>query len=169
MPLDAIFFWLFALITLGGAVMTVISRNAVHSAVWLISSLLGTAGLFLLQKAEFLFAVQIILYIGGIMLLFLFVIMLVNLNQQAKERQFSGQWWIAALVCVVVAIEFGFFVKRGIPDLPARAEEVTHAEGNIERLADVLFTQYLVPFEAVSLLLLAAIVGSVLMARVKRS
>lgn len=169
MPLDAIFFWLFALITLAGGVMTIISRSAVHSAVWLISSLLGTAGLFLLQKAEFLFAVQIVLYIGGIMLLFLFVIMLVNLAQQEKEHQFNGQWWLATVAVVLVAVQFGFFMKRGLPDLPAPVERVVHAEGNIERLADVLFMQYLVPFEAVSLLLLAAIVGSVLMARVNRS
>ena len=168
MPFDALFFWLFALITLVGGLMTVVSRNAVHSAVWLIGSLLGTAGLFLLQKAEFLFAVQIILYIGGIMLLFLFVIMLVNLSKQEKEQQFAGQKWLAIAIVALVGVEFGLFMKRGLPDLPAQVERVAHSEGNIERLADVLFTQYLVPFEAVSLLLLAAIVGSVLMARIDR-
>lgn len=165
---DAAFFWIFAFITLAGAVLTVISRSAVHCAVWLIASLMGTAGLFLLQKAEFLFAVQIVLYIGGIMVLFLFVIMLVNLAQQSKERQFTGQWWVAALVVATVAVELGYFMKRGLPELPPAVAPVPQIEGNTERLADVLFSQYLVPFEAVSLLLLVAIVGSVLMARVKR-
>ena len=83
---------------LGGAIFTITRRSAVHSAICLIVSLIGVAGLYLLQQAEFLFAVQIVLYIGGIMVLFLFVIMLVNLDQAAKERQFNGQWWIALAV-----------------------------------------------------------------------
>lgn len=169
MPPDALFFWIFALITLAGGLLTVITRNAVHCAVWLIVSLLGTAGLFLLQKAEFLFAVQIVLYIGGIMVLFLFVIMLVNLDQQAKQKQFAGQWWAAILAVALVAAELAFFLKRGWPDLPAAATPVTRIEGNTEELADLLFSEYLVPFEAISMLLLVAIVGSVLMARVKRT
>src|SRR5215208_1655935 len=81
--LDTFFFYVFALMTLGGAVLTVTRRSAVHSALSLIVSLLGVAGLYLLQRAEFLFAVQIVLYVGGIMVLFLFVIMLVNLDQAA--------------------------------------------------------------------------------------
>src|SRR3954452_23819049 len=92
--MDAFFFYAFALMTLAGAVLTLTRRNAVHSAIALIVSLLGVAGLYLLQQAEFLFAVQIILYIGGIMVLFLFVIMLVNLDAAAKERQFNRQWLV---------------------------------------------------------------------------
>ena len=75
--------------------LTITRRNAMHSAISLIVSLLGVAGLYLLQQAEFLFAVQIVLYIGGIMVLFLFVIMLVNLDEAAKERQFNRQWLVA--------------------------------------------------------------------------
>ena len=80
---------------LGGGVLTITRRSAVHSAISLIVSLLGVAGLYLLQQAEFLFAVQIVLYVGGIMVLFLFVIMLVNLDEAAKERQFNRQWLVA--------------------------------------------------------------------------
>ncbi|MBV9084009.1 MAG: NADH-quinone oxidoreductase subunit J, partial [Acidobacteriaceae bacterium] len=76
----AVLFYIFAGLTLGGAVLTITRRNAVMAAVWLTVSLLGVAGLFLLVGAEFLFAVQIIVYIGGVTLLFLFVIMLVNLD-----------------------------------------------------------------------------------------
>ena len=89
---QAIFFYIFAAMVLGGGILTITRRNAVHSAMFLIVSLMGVAGLYLLQQAEFLFAVQIVLYIGGIMVLFLFVIMLVNLDQAAKEKQFNGQW-----------------------------------------------------------------------------
>jgi NADH-quinone oxidoreductase subunit K len=80
---------------------------------FLIVSLMGVAGLYLLQQAEFLFAVQIVLYIGGIMVLFLFVIMLVNLDQAAKEKQFNGQWWIALVCVAVVGVQVFWFLRKG--------------------------------------------------------
>src|SRR3981081_1461869 len=109
--MDTAFFYFFALLVLGGAILTIPRRSAIHSAISLIVSLMGVAGLYLLQKAEFLFAVQIILYIGGIMVLFLFVIMLVNLDEQAKERQFNGQWWVA-LACVAAVAGACVFLLR---------------------------------------------------------
>ena len=162
---ETILFYAFAILALLGAVLTITRRSAVHSAIWLIVSLLGVAGLYLLQKAEFLFAVQIVLYIGGIMVLFLFVIMLVNLDEAAKQRQFNKQWWIGLACVAVVGAEVVFFLKAGALRLPPQAAAVAGAEGNIERLADVLFTEYLLPFEVASLLLLVAIVGSVIMAK----
>src|SRR3974390_3023865 len=110
--LDAVFFYTFALLTLGGAVLTITQRSAVHSAISLIISLLGVAGLYLLQQAEFLFAVQIVLYIGGIMVLFLFVIMLVNLDEAAKQRQFRGAWWIGAAALAGIVLEVWYFIAR---------------------------------------------------------
>src|SRR4051812_18032831 len=95
--LDVLFFYSFALLTIAGAVFTVALRNAVHSALALTVSLMGVAGLYLLQKAEFLFAVQIILYIGGVVVLFLFVIMLVNIDEAQRERQFSRNWWVGLI------------------------------------------------------------------------
>src|SRR5579871_1627581 len=100
--LNTALFYLFALFILGGGILTITRRSAVHSAVCLIVSLLGVAGIYLLQGAEFLFAVQIVLYIGGIMVLFLFVIMLVNLDEAAKERQFNGQWLIGIVTTLAV-------------------------------------------------------------------
>jgi NADH-quinone oxidoreductase subunit J len=165
--LDTVFFYAFALLTLGGAVLTITRKSAVHSAIWLIVSLAGVAGLFLLQQAEFLFAVQIILYVGGIMLLFLFVIMLVNLDQAARERQFNKQWWLAIVCAVGVGAEVFYFIRKGAGafQLAAPAVAAPAAEGNTERIADVLFSQYLLPFEVASILLLVAIVGSVIMAK----
>src|SRR5215475_170482 len=104
---DTILFYIFALLTLGGGILTITRRSAVHSAISLIVSLLGVAGLYLLQKAEFLFAVQIVLYVGGIMVLFLFVIMLVNLDQAAKERQFNRQWLVAIAAVLAAGAEVG--------------------------------------------------------------
>jgi NADH-quinone oxidoreductase subunit J len=162
---DTLFFYAFALLTLGGGIMTITRRSAVHSAIWLIVSLLGVAGLYLMQQAEFLFAVQIVLYIGGIMVLFLFVIMLVNLDEAARQKQFNKQWWIALAAVIAVGAEVTYFLRSGAVYLPPVATPAPSQEGNVERLADVLFSQYLLPFEIASLLLLVAIVGSVILAK----
>ncbi|NUN01850.1 MAG: NADH-quinone oxidoreductase subunit J [Bryobacteraceae bacterium] len=165
--LETAFFYLFALLTLGGGVLMITRRSAVHSAIWLIVSLMGVAGLYLLQQAEFLFAVQIILYVGGIMVLFLFVIMLVNLDQAAKERQFVKPWWVALAVLLAIGGEFAYILRTntGAFRFAVPVEQPPPAGGNTEILADVLFSQYLLPFEIASLLLLVAVVGSVIMAR----
>jgi len=165
---QAIFFYVFAAMTLGGGLLTITRKNAIHSAMFLIVSLMGVAGLYLLQQAEFLFAVQIVLYIGGIMVLFLFVIMLVNLDEAAKEKQFNGQWWIALVCVALVAAQITYFLAKGSGAFRI-ASLVNVAPmgrlGNTELLADLLFTEYLLPFEIASILLLVAVVGSVVMAK----
>ena len=90
MLLDGTFFYLFATIVLVGAILTISMRNVVHCAVCLITTLLGVAGLYLLQQAEFLAGVQIIVYIGGIMVLYMFVIMLVPVGEESRQRRFSS-------------------------------------------------------------------------------
>ena len=164
---DTVFFYVFALMILGGGVLTVTRRSAVHSALWLIVSLLGTAGVFLLLKAEFLFAVQIMLYVGGIVMLILFVVMLVNLDETAKLPRFNKGWWVALACVVLVAGELVFVFRSGSGafQLPEPSQTSGVAEGNTERLADVLFSEYLLPFEIVSILLLVAVVGAVVMAK----
>lgn len=164
--LDTVFFYLFALLTLGGAILTITRRNAIHSAISLIVSLLGVAGLYLLQHAEFLFAVQIVLYVGGIMVLFLFVIMLVNLDQMAKERQFNRAWMVGLAAVIAVGAEIGYFFYRGQGSFQINdAAAPLPVTGNTEMVADALFQQYLLPFEIASILLLVAVVGSVVMAK----
>ena len=168
MLIDTVLFYIFAVMVLGGGILTITRRNVVHSAISLIVSLLGVAGLYLMQQAEFLFAVQIVLYVGGIMVLFLFVIMLVNLDQAAKERQFNRQWPIALVAIALVGAQVGYFVWKGrdafrIAD--SSLPEGTAATGNTEAIANSLFTGYLLPFELVSILLLVAVVGSVMMAK----
>lgn len=163
---ETIYFYAFALLTLGGGVLTITRRNAVHSAIALIVSLAGVAGLFLLQHAEFLFAVQIILYVGGVMLLYLFVIMLVNLDEAARQPQFNKQWWLALACVLAVGLELFYFIRKGASAFRlAEPSPQTSTLGNTEQLADVLFSQYLLPFELASVLLLVAIVGSVLMGK----
>jgi NADH-quinone oxidoreductase subunit J len=167
MLIDTVMFYIFAALVLGGGVLTITSRNAVHSAISLIVSLLGVAGLYLLQQAEFLFAVQIVLYVGGIMVLFLFVIMLVNLDQAALQRQFNRHWLVALAAVAAVGAEVGYFMYRGKGafHVAETSTAVPSALGNTELLADSLFSEYLLPFEIASLLLLVAVVGSVVMAK----
>jgi NADH-quinone oxidoreductase subunit J len=167
--LDTILFYAFALLVLGGGVLTITRRSAVHSAVWLIVSLLGVAGLYLMQQAEFLFAVQIVLYVGGIMVLFLFVIMLVNLDQAARERQFNRQWMVGLAAVLAVGAEIAYFLYRGAGAFHVAEAASTAVQaagiGNTEAVADSLFSEYLLPFEIASILLLVAVVGSVIMAK----
>jgi NADH-quinone oxidoreductase subunit J len=164
--LDTVLFYMFAVLVLGGGIFTITRRSAVHSAISLIVSLLGVAGLYLMQQAEFLFAVQIVLYVGGIMVLFLFVIMLVNLDQAARERQFNRQWLVALVAVAAVGAEIGYFWYRGSSSVHmAYAGIAEPATGNTQQIADVLFSNYLLPFEIASILLLVAVVGSVLMAK----
>ena len=166
--LDTILFYSFAALVLGGGIFTITRRNAVHSAISLIVALLGVAGLYLLQQAEFLFAVQIVLYVGGIMLLFLFVIMLVNLDQAAKQRQFNKQWMIALVAVAAVGAQVAWFIHAGRDSFHFAAPVLAGTPpglGNTEQIADSLFGEYLLPFELVSVLLLVAVVGSVVMAK----
>jgi len=165
--LDTVLFYSFAVLVLGGGILTITRRNAVHSAISLIVSLLGVAGLYLLQQAEFLFAVQIVLYVGGIMVLFLFVIMLVNLDDAAKVREYNRQWIVALVAVAAVGAELGYFFHRGAGafHIAETAPALPPGTGNTEALADSLFSEYLLPFEIASLVLLVAVVGSVIMAK----
>ena len=89
-------------VTLVSAILVITRRNAVHSAIWLIVTLFSVGGIFLLQHAEFLFAVQIILYVGGIMVLFLFVVMLVDIDVALKQARFARQWPVALVTSVIL-------------------------------------------------------------------
>lgn len=164
--LDLAFFYAFAALTLIGAILTVTLRNAVHCAISLIATLAGVAGLYLLLQAEFLFAVQIILYIGGVMLLFLFVIMLVNLDDAARERQYHRRFLVAGTCVGATFTLLVALLHKGSPALKLNAAPAAAGgSANVEGLSLALFREYLVPFEVASLLLLVAIVGSVLMAQ----
>ena len=134
-------------LVLGGGILTITRRSAMHSAISLIVSLLGVAGLYLLQQAEFLFAVQIVLYVGGIMVLFLFVIMLVNLDEAAKERQFNGQWLVALAAALAVgARSLATSCIKGKDALPLRRRRRRRLpRGDRQHRADRRFAVLRVP------------------------
>jgi NADH-quinone oxidoreductase subunit J len=168
--LDSVLFYLFAGLAVASAVLTVTRRNAVHSAIFLITALLATAGIFLQLRAEFLFIVQIILYVGGIMVLFVFVIMLVNLDVAVRQIQFARQKWVALVVALALAAQVGLMFwssgkmpGQGLPVLRAAAADQLPL--NSEAVAKSLFSTYLLPFEIASVLLLVAMIGAVVMAK----
>src|SRR2546430_17112746 len=124
--LDQAIFYLFAGVAVVSAILTVTRRNAVHSAIFLITALLATAGIFLELRAEFLFIVQIILYVGGIMVLFVFVIMLMNLDVAVRQLQFARQKWVGLLISLALAAQVGLMLwstgkmpGQGVPVLAA--------------------------------------------------
>src|SRR6266576_3470267 len=168
--LDKVLFYFFAGIAVASAALMVTRRNVVHSAIFLITALLATAGIFLQLRAEFLFIVQIILYVGGIMVLFVFVIMLVNLDVALQQIQFARQKWVALIVALALAGQVGvmFWTSgkmpgQGLPMLTAVA--ANRLPLNSEAVAKSLFDSYLLPFEIASVLLLVAMIGAVVMAK----
>ncbi len=165
MPVATTFFFYFlsGLAVLGG-LLVITRKNPVHSALALILTLLALAGLYLMLYAPFVAGVQIILYAGGIMVLFLFVIMLINIDRSVREEQFNKQWLVGILAAVsLFGLVIAVFVKGkfAFPDRIAQLPE----EMNTQQIAQVLYTNYMFAFEIASLLLLVAIIGAVVMAK----
>jgi NADH-quinone oxidoreductase subunit J len=166
--LNLIAFGILSVIALVAGVMVITRRNAIHSIIWLIVTLFAVGGIFLLQHAEFLFAVQIILYVGGIMVLFLFVVMLVNLDVALKQAQFSRQWQLGLFTALLVFAQLGYVIYKigaglSLPAQPA-GPEPAH---NTQAIGQALYQTYMLPVEIASLLLLVAMVGAVIMAKRK--
>jgi len=168
MILNQILFYFFAALAIASAILMVTRRNIVHGAVFLISTLLATAGIFLQLQAEFLFVVQIILYVGGIMVLFVFVIMLVNLDVSLRQVQFNRQKYVAAVLALVLAgqVFFSLWAARVGLNLANRSADTMPAR-NTEAIGDAIFQRYMLPFEIASILLLVAMIGAVVMAKRK--
>jgi len=167
-----VLFYLLAALTVGSAALVVTRRNAVHSALFLIVTFMGVAGLYVLMEAEFLAAVQVLVYAGGIMVLFLFVIMLVDLEERgraegprpaARRRGRIGLSLLLTFLLVallLVAFTSAQYAGQGADGAVLRAQG-----GNVESVAVALFQNYLLPFELASVLLLVAMIGAVVLAK----
>jgi NADH-quinone oxidoreductase subunit J len=157
-------FYLLSGFTLLSGVFVITRKNPVHSALALIFGLLAQAGLYLMLYAPFVAGVQIILYAGGIMVLFLFVIMLVNLERSQREEQFNGQWVVGLLAAIALGGLFVTVYVKGKALFPYRiAQPVENT--NTQQIGLMLYGQYMFAFEIASLLLLVAIIGAVVMAK----
>jgi NADH-quinone oxidoreductase subunit J len=158
------FFYLFAAIMLLGGILVITRKNPVHSALALIVTLLAQASVYLMLYAPFVAGVQIILYAGGIMVLFLFVIMLVSIDRSIRERQFNSQWVVGLIAAVALGGLFISVYMKGMSVFPEHALSVIEND-NTQNVASMLYGQYMFPFEIASLLLLVAIIGAVVMAK----
>jgi len=165
--LDKVLFYFFAGIAVASAALMVTRRNVVHSAIFLITALLATAGIFLQLRVEFLFIVQIILYVGGIMVLFVFVIMLLNAGVEehtslSKMAGPPGLLLVAALAAFVAAT----IAKSGTG---VQAAAQTGALSSTKGISEMVFKDFVYPFELTSFLILVAILGATVLAQREKS
>ena len=163
-------FVIFAALALGSAIAVIVARNPVHSALFLLVSFLLVACIFILQQAEFVGAVQILVYAGGIMVLFLFVVMLVNPRTVNTVKVFQHQWDLALVLFPVFLLPFLYILwTEKFPDVPVNLDAFRSVggkpAGNTEAVAWVLFRDYLVPFEVASVFLLVAMIGAVVLGK----
>ncbi len=165
--MEATLFYILATMLVAFAILTVMASNPVRSAVYLISALLSMAGLFFLLGAEFVGAVQILVYVGGIMVLFLFVIMLVSVREMESQRKVDRQWKTALVLGIVLSFELVFLVVRGADifrtDTVGQDWILEAQTLNTETVGGLLYSTYLLPFEIASVLLLVAMIAAVVL------
>ena len=160
-----IFFYGLSFAAIAFAIAVITRKNAVHAALSLIGTLVSLAGLYLMLYAPFVAGVQIVLYAGGIMVLFLFVIMLVNLDQNIREIQFNKQWAVGLIAAMALGGLLLFVIRQGREIFPVNLTAALPEGQNTQQIGIALYGQYMLPFEIASLLLLVAIVGAVVMAK----
>ena len=165
MGITQIIFWFLSALALLSAIMVIISKNPVHSVLWLIVVFFAISGHYILLNAQFLAIVNLIVYAGAIMVLFLFVIMLMNLNAETEPQKniwmkFAGAISGGSILLILIS------VIRSSPELKNRVAQVKEGDiGLIKNLGVSLFTDYAVPFEISSVLFLSAMVGAVVIGK----
>ncbi len=163
--MEQAFFFYFAIVIAAAAVLVVAVRNPIYSALSLLIMFFHVAGLYVTLHAEFLAAVQIIVYAGAILVLYLFVVMLLNLRH---DDRYHRQWPMAAAVGVTLVIEaIVLTAMKGwtAPVVAVGTETIVGGAGNAEAIGDVLYSTYLFPFEVASLILLVAMIGAIILAK----
>src|SRR6059036_1583068 len=163
--MEQLFFFYFALIIAASSMLVVAVRNPIYSALALLIMFFHVAGLYVTLHAEFLAAVQVIVYAGAILVLYLFVVMMLNVK---REDRYHPQLPIGAFLGLVIVTEVLLlaFQRResDVPPMPPPGS-VAQVVGNTETIGDVLYTTYLFPFEVASLILLVAMIGAIVLAK----
>jgi len=159
----------FATVIILCALMVVASKNPVHSALFMLPLFFHVAGVFVMLNAEFLAAVQVLVYAGAILVLFLFVIMLLNVRQEEKRSRFQAKWAVTLPVgltlggfLMTILVRSSFTGKQGVDTI-----EAVKQLGNSQAIGMALYTEYLFPFEIASIILLVAMVGAIVLAKKK--
>jgi NADH-quinone oxidoreductase subunit J len=164
-----IFFYAIAAGVVFAAIRVVTTRNVVHAALYLVAVLAGVGAQYVLLAAEFVAATQVLVYIGAIIVLFLFGIMLTRTRIGLDQDLTHKGWWtaVATAVALFAVMAYALIDEFGWTKTPLPADtRIAHVNGsNTATVSDAVFSQYLVPFEAISVLLLAALVGAIVLAR----
>lgn len=163
MELQSILFWIFSILGIAGGVGLILHRNPVYSALSLILNFFCIAGLYLTLQAEFLAIIQILVYAGAIMVLFLFVIMLLNLSDEPKQARFSLSQVTATILSLVFLVQM-LISFLGYPSIE-NFSQAEFAFNSTESIGMLLMTKYLFPFEMISVVLIAALIGAVVIAK----
>ncbi len=157
-------FSILALVILGAALMVIVTKHPVHSIIYLLLALAGVAIIFLTLEAEFLAAVQILVYAGGIVVLFLFVIMFAEVDEQIGEIRYRPYWILSGFWALLLILSMGYVFMGWTPPALPTAEEASELT-NTQQIGVALYNDYLIPFEIVSVLLLAAMIGAITLAK----
>ncbi|WP_375491513.1 NADH-quinone oxidoreductase subunit J [uncultured Jatrophihabitans sp.] len=167
---EAIAFWILGPVSLAGAIGMVLFRNAVHSALSLVATMMSLGAFYVIQQGPFLGLVQIIVYTGAIMILFLFVLMLIGRDSSDSiVESLRGQRWAAALAGLGFALLVALSVGRAFTGVKPKNLDSPNANGgNVQSVAQLLFTKYLFAFELTSALLIVAAVGAMVLAHIER-
>ena len=164
--IQALAFYLFATVVLVSGALTVSSRNPVHAVMWLILAFFNAAGLMVLCGAEFIAMLLVIVYVGAVSVLFLFVVMMLDIDVAEMRAGVARYWPLGFAIAVALAAEIVIGVKAwtiGGVDLARRAGVVAPAKPNIEAIGDLLYTRYLFLFEGAGLVLLVAMIGAIVL------
>ncbi|MFC4162353.1 NADH-quinone oxidoreductase subunit J [Epilithonimonas zeae] len=162
--MDQILFFIVAFIAIASAVYFVFARNPLYAILSLIVTMFSIAGMYILLNAQFLGIVQIIVYTGAIMVLFLYILMMLNLNKEDESKKGSLPKFIGIIsVCILFVGMLGAY--RGLSGKTTVADNIDHSVGLTKNLGRLLFNEYVLPFELASILILAGIVGAVLIGK----
>ena len=166
---EKVAFWILAPVALGGAIGMVLARNAIHSALFLVCTMFSLGVFYVLESGPFIGMVQIIVYTGAIMILFLFVLMLVGRDStDSIVETLRGQRLAATLLGIGLAALVATGLYRALGDVAPKGLADANTDGNVQSLAALLFTRYVFAFEVTSALLITAAVGAMVLAHVER-
>jgi NADH-quinone oxidoreductase subunit J len=161
-------FYLFAALTIGSGLLVIFARNPVHSVLWLIVAFFNAAGLMLLVGAEFIAMLLVIVYVGAVAVLFLFIVMMLNIDFAQLRSGFSKNLPFGLLIALVLFSEIFIAVNAWKAGPLVSAPKGAATQPNIEAVGEALYTRYLMPFELAGLILLVAMIGAIVLTHRRR-
>jgi NADH-quinone oxidoreductase subunit J len=161
MEFKTVLFYAFSVILVLAALRVITARNPVHAALFLVLSFFSAAGIWMLLKAEFLSIVLVLVYVGAVMVLFLFVVMMLDINLDKMREGFWRHFPLAATVGVIIVLEMSSVLLRGYLELDPQVPATSANLGNTKELGKLIYTQYVYAFEIAAAVLLVAIVAAV--------